>query len=173
MNDMTGSFDKLADFSLQFVKSRCETHVHELGFGVHLQTTFDTWIDGKLELELFAGIVWVCLQSLENFFLLTLGQDLCGDYCDFFFLVQKLVQFLVPLSDTADEREPFVLSKDFQELDGQWMESSDTLKSFVELCDFLETDSSVLGEQEEGFGVIVETLQIHNVFVNGEKRLLL
>ena len=53
------------------------------------------------------------------------------------------------------------------------MESGDTLEGSVELLDFFGTNTSVLGEEVESLRVIIECLNIGEVFINGKEGLLL
>jgi hypothetical protein len=47
------------------------------------------------------------------------------------------------------------------------MESGDTLEGSVELLDFFGTNTSVLGEEVESLRVVIECLNICEVFING------
>lgn len=53
------------------------------------------------------------------------------------------------------------------------MESGDTLKSIVELLDFFGANATVLSEKVEGLRVIIETLEVHEVLVDGVEGFLL
>jgi len=53
------------------------------------------------------------------------------------------------------------------------MESGDTLEGSVELLDFFGTNTSVLGEEVESLRVVIECLNIGEVFINGIEGLLL
>ena len=53
------------------------------------------------------------------------------------------------------------------------MESGDTLEGSVELLDFFGANTSVLGEEVESLRVVIECLNIGEVFINGIEGLLL
>ena len=53
------------------------------------------------------------------------------------------------------------------------MEISDTTESLVEEADLLNSNTSVLSEQLERFGVLIKTLDVSNIFIDGVKSLLL
>jgi len=53
------------------------------------------------------------------------------------------------------------------------VEISDTTESLVEEADLLNSNTSVLSEQLERFGVLIKTLDVSNIFIDGVKSLLL
>ena len=53
------------------------------------------------------------------------------------------------------------------------MEISDTAESLVEEADLLNSNTSVLSEQLERFGVLIKALDVSNIFIDGVKSLLL
>lgn len=167
------SLDEFVDLALQLVQSGLKTHVHELRLSVHLQASLDARIDCELQLELFASIFWVGFQSSQHLTLLIRVQSLCRNDRDFLLLVKKSIEFRISISNMANEGEPFVLCKNLQELHSQRMESSNTLQSLVELNDLLCADTCILREQVESLGVIVQTFEVDEVFVDGIECFLL
>ena len=53
------------------------------------------------------------------------------------------------------------------------MESGNTLKSLIELFDFFGADAAVLGEQVKGLRVVIKSLQVNKILVDGVEGLLL
>jgi len=172
-HDYISSLNEFVDLRLDLLQSGGKTHVHEFGFSVHLETTLDRFVNGEVKLEVLTGILWVGLEGREDLGLLAGAQGVSRDDGDLLLLVELLIKLSVFLSDGLDEGESLVLSQNLQELNSKWVEIGDTLQSIVEFGDFLDTDTSVLGEKLETLGVIIEALDIGHIFVDGEEGFLL
>jgi len=83
-----------------------------------------------------------------------------------------LIKFHISIRDSTDVSESFVLSEHFQEFHSERVEVSKTVQSGIECCDFLGSDTSVLGEKLEGFRVVIESFDVDNILINGVERLL-
>ena len=141
-----GSLDHLGDLRLNLIESGSEGHVHELGLGVHLKSSLDGLINGKFKGEFFSGVQWVGLESGKNLVLLTAVEGLGRDDGDLLLLVKSSVELDVSVNNSLDVDKSLTFSQDFEELDGQWVESSNALESFIEFSHFNLTNTSVLGE---------------------------
>jgi hypothetical protein len=76
-----------------------------------------------------------------------------------------LIELLVLLSDFLNEHESLVLSKDFNELDGDWVEISSSIEeSLIEKLDFFHANTSVLSELLEALRVIIKLTKEHHIF---------
>lgn len=91
---------------------------------------------------------------------------------DLLFTVQLFIQLGEAVSNIIDPAKTLVLGKNNEELSGGRVQLRDAVEGFVELGDFLETDTCVLGEKLEGLRVLVEGLQVDNVFVHCVESLL-
>jgi hypothetical protein len=105
--------------------------------------------------------------------LLTAGKSLGRDDDDLLLLVQSLVKLDVSISNSFDISKSLIFSKDFQELDGQWVESSNGLECSIELSHLSLADSCVLGELLECIRCFVECLNVNNILIDCVKSFLL
>jgi len=160
------SVNESSDLHSQFIKSRGQGHVHELSLCVHLKTSLDSGVNSVLQLEVFTSIVGVCLQSRKDLSLFTAGERLSGDDGDLLLLVELLVQLDVAGCNSTDVSESLVLSQHFKELNGQRMELAEGVEGLVEQLDLSGSDTCVLSEELERFRVVVQGLNVANVFVN-------
>lgn len=160
------SIDHLLDLLVEAVNTGGETHVHELGFGVHLETAEDGLVYLELDDELFALVLGVCLEAAEDLVLLILVELVGRDDSDLLLLVELLVELAVLLSNLLDEHKALVLSEHLDEAEGHLVEVASLLKASVEQLDFLDTDTSVEGEHLEGLRVGVELTEELHVFVD-------
>jgi hypothetical protein len=140
------SLDHLCNLRFDFLKSGSKGHVHELSFGVHLKSSFNGLVNGELKGEFFSCVQWVGFECVKNLVLLSAGESIGRDDGDLLLLVQSFVELDVSVGDASDISKSLIFSQDFQELDGQWMESSNALESSVELSHLSLTNSCVLGE---------------------------
>lgn len=84
---MHWSLDKSGHFVAELIDSGWQTHVHELGLGVHLETTHDGRVGGEFELEFFARVLGVGLKSGEDLVLFAAAQSLGRDDGNLLFFV--------------------------------------------------------------------------------------
>ena len=68
------SLDESGQFLVHPFCAGGEGHVHEFAFRVELETTLDACVDLVLDRELLAFVVWVGLESGQNFFSLGVGE---------------------------------------------------------------------------------------------------
>ena len=160
------SIDHLLDLLVEAIDTGGETHVHELRLGVHLETTKDGLVNLELENELFALVLGVSLETLEDLSLFILIKLVSGDDGDFLLLVELLIEFTVLLSDLLDEHEALVLSEDLDESQGHLVEVTRLLQAGVEQLDLLQAHTGVLGEVLEALGVGVKLAKVFHVFVD-------
>ena len=97
------SLDESVYLASELVDSGLETHVHELGLGVHLEAALDRCINLEFKFEFLAFVVRVCLQSLKYFLLLRVVQGFSGDDSDLLLFVQELVELGIPVGDVTNE----------------------------------------------------------------------
>lgn len=167
------SIDHLLNLLRKTINTGGQTHVHELGLSVHLQSTENSLIDLELDLEFLVLVLGVGLEAVENLLLLVLGKAVGRDHGDLLLLVELLVELGILLRDFLDEHQTLVLSEDLNEADGHCVEVASLLEALVELTDLLHADTSVLGEQLEALRVGVQLAQELHVFVHVVKGALL
>jgi len=168
-----GSIDEPGDFASELLDSGGETHVHELGLRVHLQSSLDGGVHSELELELLVFVLGVGLEGSEDLVLLGGGELLGRDNGDLLLLVEGLVELGVLGGNEVQVGESLVLGEDLDELDGEGVEIGKRLQSLVELLDFLGANACVLRELLERLRVLVQLLEVGEVLVDRVQSLLL
>ena len=163
------SIAELGDLRVDAVQSAGQGHVHELGLGVHLQTTHDRLIDLVIDRELLALVLRVGRECGHHLLLLISCQLLRRDDGDLLFLVELLVELRVLLGDLRNEVETLVLSKNRHELEGSVAEGSRLAESLVQLGDFGTTNSAVLGEETELLTVPVQLADVLEILVHAKE----
>jgi hypothetical protein len=103
---------------------------------------------------------------------LLLGERSGRNNSDFFFSVELGVELLVSLGDFLDVHKLFVFLEHLNESNSDWLNSSDLNESVSELSNLSRSNTSVLSEELERLGVLVQKLNISHVFVNFEKSVL-
>jgi hypothetical protein len=91
---------------------------------------------------------------------------LSGYNSDFLFFIELLIKFHISIGDVIDVNKSFVLGQNLKELNSNWMECAYFLKSCVEQSDFFGANTTILGEHSECLGVIVQSFQVCNIFIN-------
>lgn len=97
----------------------------------------------------------------------------CRDDSDLLFLVELLVKLLIFTGDILNEYKSLVLSQNGQEVKGDGVEFSNFVENLVQLSDFLDADTTVLGELAEHSGVDVKLRKVHHVLVDVEQGITL
>lgn len=113
------------------------------------------------------------MQSVKHLAALGLGKLLSRDDSDFLLLVELLVKLLVLLTNVLNEDETLVLGQHGQEVMSDIVEGSGLPKGLVKKSDFLNADTSVLGELTEDLGVSVELGQVHHILIDLEEGVVL
>lgn len=111
-------------------------------------------------------VLRIGLEGCEDLLFFGGGEAVGGDDGDLLFLVELLVELGVLFGDLLDEHEALVFGEDFDEADGDCVEVACLLETLVELTDFLDADTRVLGEELEALRVGVELAQELHVFVD-------
>lgn len=149
MGGLCSSIDHPLDLLVEAINARSETHVHELGLGVHLEAAQDGLVDFELDHELLPLVLGVRLQGSEHLILLRSGKLGRRDHGDLLLLVELLIELGVLIGNLLDVHEALVLSKDLNEADGDCVEITSLLEALVEFVDFLDADTCVESEHLE------------------------
>ena len=134
-----------------------------------MESAHDGGVNRIFNSERFAFVLRVGLERSHHLLLLDFGELRSRDNGDLLLLVEFTVQLNVPLRDLANEYETFVLGQHGQEVHRDGVELSSLLEDAVEVLDFLFADTTVLGEEFEVFGVLVELTEVNHVFVDVEE----
>ena len=141
--------DEFGQLLVDSLSAGGERHVHKFAFGVHLEAALDACIDFVLNGELLAFVVWISLESSEDFALLAIGELFCRDNGDLLFFVKLLVELLVLESNLFQVDQTLVLRQDGQEVQSHVAELGSLKEGLIQLSDFSGADTLVLGEKSE------------------------
>lgn len=166
------SFNILGDIWSKESDSWVEGHVLEFSFSVHLKTSTNSCVNWEVEVELFAGILWVGSKSFKYFSFFGFTKFDSWDDVNSFLFVHLLIKFSVSIANLFQVYKPLVFGKNFQEFNCLCLESSSRKKTFVELSYFFHSNTSIFSEILKIFWFLIKSHEVLCVFINAVENIL-